>query len=419
MESHLKPTMRKFFNLFIVSMLFVSFSAQASCNQYRVQGQTEWQSSYSAACSVFAAALTASWNDNRLASAAGPIETACGIRVTDKVNGSWLGDSAYPIEKKTIEDCNDNLCTDTAGVVKITNFTVCYGRGNGLADCATPLSIPQPGATQCMQGCSWGVGDPVSAFRSETVTSTGLYRLSMDSSVTGLGLECGGGGESSNSPVNPQAPTPECVGSLGEVNGKPFCAGTAANPTSNDKDANLPIPTTPGNPAAGEKPASGEGSGSGGAGRTPASGNGGAAGGPAAAAGTSASGTVATPASGTQQANCGAPGQAACKIDETGTPAKLAEGVYNGKLDAYKDAAQGARDEIKGSGSGIYDGWSAFFSAPPLVTCTGMDLPTVDGVSMGKLDACGVVEGMRTVMAYIWALSALWLCLGMVKRANT
>lgn len=334
-----------------------------------------------------------------------------GVIVVDgRTNAQFQG-----VANPTGIPCPVEDCTANAGIPKVTNFTVCYGRGNGLADCATPLSIPMPGSTQCIKGCSVGVNDPVSAFRSETVTSTGLYRLSMDSQTVGTGQACNGDGEE----TNPEAATPDCVGSLGEVNGKPFCAGTAANPTGNDKDANLPIPTTPGNPAAGPKPATGEGSGSGGAGRTPTNGSGGAAGGPAAAAGTGASGNVQTPAIGTQQANCGAPGQPACKIDETGTPAKVSEGVYNGKLDAYKDAAQGARDDIKGSGSGIYDGWTGFFFAPPLVTCSGMDLPTVAGVSMGKIDPCEVVEGMRTVMAYIWALTALWLCLGMVKRANT
>ena len=58
------------------------------------------------------------------------------------------------------------------------------------------------------------------------------------------------------------------------------------------------------------------------------------------------------------------------------------------------------------------------FSAPPLATCEGFDLPAHAGQSMGTIDPCNVVDGIRTAMAYIWAIAAFWLCLGWVKSAN-
>ena len=167
-----------------------------------------------------------------------------------------------------------------------------------------------------------------------------------------------------------------------------------------------------GNPAAGTKPTSGSGSGSGGAGRTPGAGSGGSAGGPAGAAngsGTKPDGTKPTE-EGKEQQNCGAPGQPKCGIEEGGTPKTY---TGNDGLADWKAAVDSNRAQIKDSGGGVFDGFAVFFSAPPVAACSPFSLPN----DYGSLDPCPVVDGVRGVMGYIWALGALFLCIGWIREA--
>lgn len=130
-------------------------------------------------------------------------------------------------------------------------------------------------------------------------------------------------------------------------------------------------------------------------------------------------GTVTKPGTGKEQANCGAPGQPKCGIDETGTPEKVGDDKYNSKLDQFKTDSKNAADQIKGEGASEFSTYATFFAAPPLKTCDPIELPTVAGVSMGSIGKqCDVVDGVRSVMSYIWALVAMWICLGWVKRAT-
>lgn len=114
---------------------------------------------------------------------------------------------------------------------------------------------------------------------------------------------------------------------------------------------------------------------------------------------------------------CGYPGGPPCQIDEAGTPEPLPVGKYTPAADEYKTKADENRTTIGGNGDKpFFTGWNVFFFAPPLAVCQPFQLPDYNGASMGALDACNVVEGTRSVMSYIWALAALFLCLGMIKR---
>lgn len=113
---------------------------------------------------------------------------------------------------------------------------------------------------------------------------------------------------------------------------------------------------------------------------------------------------------------CGLPGKPACKIDETGTPAPVPATQYDSALDPFKQSTDEKRDVIGGTADkGFFSGWTMFFSAPAVVQCQPLAMPTYLGIQIGSLDPCPVAAGMREVMAYIWALGAMWLCLGMIR----
>lgn len=113
---------------------------------------------------------------------------------------------------------------------------------------------------------------------------------------------------------------------------------------------------------------------------------------------------------------CGLPGKPACKIDETGTSSPIAATGYDTALDPFKQQTDEKRDVIAGTADkSFFASWSMFFAAPAMVQCEPMVMPNYLGMSLGTLDPCPVAGGMREVMAYIWALGGLWLCLGMIK----
>jgi len=110
---------------------------------------------------------------------------------------------------------------------------------------------------------------------------------------------------------------------------------------------------------------------------------------------------------------CGLPNTPKCAMDETGTPTAVAEDVYKPKLDDYKTKQGELKDKVSGnSDKSMLSGWSSVFFTPPLAACTGYVLPR----DMGTIDPCPVVDGVRTIMGYLWALTALYLAVGMVKK---
>lgn len=110
---------------------------------------------------------------------------------------------------------------------------------------------------------------------------------------------------------------------------------------------------------------------------------------------------------------CGLPGTPPCKIDETSTKPEVAGDVYSKQLDALE--AKNAADLATAAGTqdkSFFTGWGDLFKVPALVACEGFVLPN----TMGTINPCGVVDGVRSMMAYIWALLAFYWCLGMVRE---
>lgn len=301
-----------------------------------------------------------------------------------------------------------NACAPRAGVAGITNFTVGYsrtGESNDFNVVGTPNRLPTSGQ-MCDSGCTVNLGEATTAWQSQVPTDQGLYRWSIDLVSTPSGAECTAG--VGDAPVDKTLPNPLCPGYVGEINGKKGCYGTANNPVNvvqGDRPASGSKP--PGNPAAGAKPPSGEGSGSDGAGRTPAAGSGGSGGGPASSA-VGPRSTVATPASGEEQANCGAPGQAKCRIDESGTPD--GKDVWTKATTEVVDARASQKTAIDGAANIGSPNWSFTFSLPTGCTPVPVYLNVV-------LDVCKYQPVIHDLMSMIWAAATLFCITGMVGRA--
>lgn len=424
----------------VLALALVTSAVWASdpvCTQYRTQmglADSGWQPTKEAAC---AALSGKTWAEITLLRTSAPVLTAA----LDGPNGCKGTRSQTVMDTTTKSDWTSGFTSQTvtcpnqctANKSSVINWTVGYTRTPNISldsnwkTIDAPNKIPDNGIvcnseSKCLVSTDLYHPDAM-AFQSQYPTAQGTYRLSIDVPSVETGQTCTPSDLEIRA-ISKSAPVPPCPGAIGEVNGVKGCYGTAENPSRNDKDVSSVAPKEPGNPAAGTKPGTGEGSGTGGTGRTPGTGNGGPGGGPGGAAGTGAGsgaggGTVTKPSTGKEQANCGAPGQPKCGIDETGTPEKLGDDKYNSKLDQYKTDSKNAGDQIKGEGDGVFSAYSTFFAAPALQACEPVELPTVAGVSLGSISKqCDVVEGVRSVMAYIWALVGMWVCLGWVKRAT-
>lgn len=107
---------------------------------------------------------------------------------------------------------------------------------------------------------------------------------------------------------------------------------------------------------------------------------------------------------------CGVLGMPDCnvKVNETGTPEW--EQPDNSRLDDIKAADAAKMDEVAQTIPQPDLGW---FGAPPLAACRPYPLPN----NMGEIDACAVVDSVRSVMAYLWALVAAWVAFGWIRQA--
>lgn len=107
---------------------------------------------------------------------------------------------------------------------------------------------------------------------------------------------------------------------------------------------------------------------------------------------------------------CGVPGYPSCKVsvDEAGTPEW--KQPDNSRLDEIKAADAAKMNEVARTIPVPDLGW---FGAPPLAACRPYPLPN----NMGAIDACGVVDSVRSVMAYLWALVAAWMAFGWIRQA--
>lgn len=326
-----------------------------------------------------------------------------------------------------------NACTAAKGTVRVVNWTVGFTRSGDASDLDTigpPMPFPATNEV-CSAGCIV-VGDPYApgsqAWKSQSPTNQGLYRLSMDVPMTNSGDECTA--SAADAPSIPTTPEPPCPGYVGEVNGKLGCYGTAEKPVTTQPAPSPPSPPAAGNPAAGPKPATGEGSGTGSAGRTPTTGGGGNAGGPAGAAvggtgtrGGGASsiggaGTVTTPEPGEEQAACGAPGQPVCavKVDESGMPSTGGDGMGVSGLNEAMDNAADALGTVTDS-SGMDTSWGVIPSWFSSSACTPWTLGTFPIINRAiTINICAVQDYAVAVMTFLWCVGTFFAILGMVGR---
>lgn len=120
---------------------------------------------------------------------------------------------------------------------------------------------------------------------------------------------------------------------------------------------------------------------------------------------------------------CGLPGTPPCKIDETGTPSPDSVGtVPTGPAGPFTPTIADHANKINEVAGSIVTPSFGFFGAPAVAACTPFEfVDRVDGrgatYRLPSIDACGTVDGIRGVMAYIWALAGGWLILGMIRRA--
>lgn len=316
-----------------------------------------------------------------------------------------------------------NQCAEKSGEISTTNVTRGWARSslaNKADQLGTTSAVPKH---ICSGGCKFSVLGNEEAYRSQVPSDQGLYRLSSDVTVIQTDQSCDG--ETDMTSANPSTADMACPGEVGELNGKPYCAigpgATGVDPnglpgTGNSLDDK-------GNPKAGPKPKEGEGSGTGGVGRTPSEGSGGNMGGPGGAAaggtgtkpgGKAPDGTTDKPKEGKEQEQCGAPGQKPCKIDETDVPREYDPKGKDKGIDEWKTKMDAQREEIKGSGDGTFGAIEILFSAPPFAGCDYIELPNNIGTLTRQ---CEVVGGVRDAMAYVWALAALWICIGWIREA--
>lgn len=413
----------------VILAAFSSFAAWAECTQYQISWRSQpgpWSSSKAAACSAI--------NGKSYSASSGGISITitvsgahidqyenCAYQENTVLNGGEpsVQNTSSGFDTRVVASC-ESPCTALMGEDFTLNWSLGYTRTPDIdADLnwkfvAPPVKPPSDGMVcDPVSSCKVAlVLAPTAVWQSLSPTSQGLYRVSVDYDAQHMGETCTPT-DAEKAGAHPAADKPTCPGFVGEVNGVTGCYGTASNPTANDVPEAKPKPPEAGNPPAGKKPDSGEGSGSGGAGRTPSTGDGGPGGGPGAAAGSGKKpdGTTDKPGEGKEQANCGAPGQPKCGIDEGGTPSKF-DGD-KAALDKWKSDVDANRNTIKDTDGSFFDSYSMFFAVPPIVPCEPIELPN-DQVLTRQ---CDVVEGTRSVMSYIWALAAIWICLGWIREA--
>lgn len=348
----------------------------------------------------------------------------------------WLcprGQSRLNLATEMCEDGEPGICEAKKGTFEVINTTSGWKRTPKVDDYSEEwvytYKLP-PGGVAKVCGDSYfcemviDAAEPCpecGAYVSQVPGANGLYRVSTDFRGHFTGELCTSSSVSdlpSEALHSDDVKDPPCPGYVGEVNGVRGCFGTAAKPVR-------PVapPAKPsghgagdaGNPTAGPKPSAGAGSGSGGAGRTPSTGTGGSGGGPSGAAsgsGVKPDGNTNKPGEGKEQANCGAPGQPRCQIDESGTP--------NGSdsKDKLTDAVNKAGDEqkaaIENASKLKADGWTFSFALPS--GCTALTLAgyQIPGQGALSIDVCKWQPMIHDVMTMLWLICTVWGCINMV-----
>lgn len=108
--------------------------------------------------------------------------------------------------------------------------------------------------------------------------------------------------------------------------------------------------------------------------------------------------------------SCGLPGQPACqvKVDESGTPSATSP-----DLSVFESLKTQDAQKVSEALSSVPEPSFGFIGAPPIVACRPVPLPN----DMGEIDACNVVDTVRELMGFLWALAAAWISLGWIREA--
>lgn len=386
------------------------------------QLQEPWLKSYVAACDR-QRALYDAWNPT-----AAPMTytgcTASGGTVTFKAKAGypyaptqWTQSMARRLRPP------DDRCAEKAGQVVKRNLTIGWQSGlfdNGAIEykpdgTKAPAGYygPRPSdGPVCSDGCRMDLGGIQNVWVSEAPSPNGLYRISGDYQMTYAGAQCTATSED-DAKASPAAPTPETDCTPGVVNGKKVCVPNSwsdrnTTPAQGGKNA------TRGNPAAGTDnptPAS-----------IPETGNGGNSGGPKQSTdggvrtpsgvvtgppGTPApSGTIEKPPEGEEQAECGAPGQPKCAIDEAGTPS--GEGALGEGDGSAASTEAGFLSEIAKAQQLQAPQWTWTFQLPSGCTPLVMEAFTM------TIDVCQWQPMVHGLMGIMWIMAAVFLCVRMV-----
>lgn len=426
------------YGVFLLPM-FTWAQGSASCTQWKYTSNSGvytggWKATAQEACTSTADALNAAVPSRFYTGVLVGSLPVCRLTfVTVPPGGSGTDGDSNP--QTQVGSCS--LPCPSAGTERTINFTLGYTHDPSGDTSATGLDIPgtymaaRSAGSVCASGggsvCSAQIDTatpPSAVWISAAPNAQGLYRVSVDQRVTYTGTSCT---QTPNERVLTESTDsgPACDGAFGVVNGRPVCVPSdlSSRNTVQGSTGTTTAPRQAGNPTAGSNGGLPLGS------RTPSGGSGNNDGGPVSPIDGSPAplnqplpSTPVTTVTGSIDVEvdvetCGLPGKPPCKMDETGTPDGVPEGVYGPKVDAVADEIAGNRGTIAGdSDKSFFSSWNLFFSAPPVVACEPVVLPEHRGVSMGELNPCPVVDGVRTVMAYIWALAALYLCLRMVRQ---
>lgn len=447
----------------VVLLLLLAFATSASALVPTVSGYTYGSgrptySTQQAACDAFAveSRVTYSqptlvgqlWNGNFSCRAVHPasgntfanvnlsaVTGACPAN-SSPVSGGCQCNSGYVEQGGQCSDPNA-VCAAKTGQADIINWTAGWQRTPSIGDNSPFIAPNNPGSTGsvCDGGCTkqfetFAPCPECRSYVSQVPNAQGLYRVSIEFRARYTGVACTS--SQADNPARPdESKDPQCPGYVGEVNGVKGCFGTADKPVRPQSNFIPPgSPQQAGNPPAGAAPA-------GQPGQTPSGGSGGSAGGPSGAAagpsGSGGSGTVSGSGNGsgrvakqdgTEQQECGAPGQPVCavKVDETGVPAAVATtfDTANSKMDETKGKAEEQLGKASGTADkGFLETARGLFWAPPFAACEVIQLPPQirSVASSVSIDPCGVVDGGRAIMGFVWAATGLFMCLGMIKRS--
>lgn len=439
--------------ILIAAAVLISLASPAQSQtvkkEYKVQADagSSWFESKGAACSSWIATAPKSQlvGDVARYTVSNPTVTkfegsdTCGYSIYDTYYSTDLGVSLstaqWFLERDSTSGGGDpggggpvgNACAASTGKTGTVNWTEGFtatkdeGDRKAVGGSYTP---PPASGEMCQSGClisAQVTGPGVEYFVSQQPTDQGLYRRSRDMPYVNLGTACT---VAANAPNVPTTPEPKCAGALGTVNNVQTCVSTPAAPVPTTQMSDPSKTPIAGNPSAGIKPDTGEGSGSGSAGRTPEAGTGGNSGGSAVAAmggkggsagGTATgTGTVKAPASGEQQAACGAPGQPICDV-------KINEGEMPKDATGFKDANEKLDDNVKALGDQIKSiqneeskpSWSFSFQLP--TGCSPYQVASFKGTSF-TMDPCAYQSTIHDLMSMVWAAATAFCLIGMVGR---